>query len=387
MVFIDLLKKLFKKQEKEPEIERINFNHIDQWIEDQKEEEKDKNKEILGIIKLNINKFDKDLNEKTAILDNIDFDKIKFEDRAKNIVRENFEIYIEHLKRLKQDLNELETVNSGKLFDDLDSLFLKFQKRSYMNFEKATVLIGKELGDIQYCINNFKSNVKKTINNNISYFNKTKIIKLINNHLNKKEETNKTKEEVEKNLNNYNKEIEILNNKIHKIENKKEEIKNSKEYIEYDNKIKENENLKVKLESETYNLKKLIDFKQLTNFFHINKRDLEIIKSYNDNFKKSFEANNNQIIQLLNESKLINPSINNKFNEIIELKKNIDNFIPEKDEIKTLDETIKKKNIEIEEINSKKSKEVKRHDKVNRNIAELIKIIKDDFKKINIIIN
>ena len=388
MEFIDRLRKLFKKEEKETEIEEISFSQISQWIKDQKKENEDEDNKILEVIKLNIQKFCKELNEKISALDKIDFDKIKSDNRVKNIVKENFKKYADHVEKLRQDLNEIETTNLTELFDDLDDLFLKFQKQSYMNFEKATVLIGKELGDIQYCINNFKSNVKKIINNNINYFDKTRILKIIEDNLIKKENLEKIKEEIEENISDYNNEIKIINNEIHLVEKRKWEMKESKDYIDYINKKEEIENLKEKLETEIYNLKKLIDFKQLTSFFHINQRDLEIVKAYKENFKNSFEKDeNNQIIQLLNESKLINTNINNKFNEILELKKDIHNFVLEKDKTEILNENIKKKKIEIENVDIKKAKEGKRYDKLNKNIIEIIDLIKDDLKKINVVVD
>ena len=45
------------------------------------------------------------------------------------------------------------------------------------------------------------------------------------------------------------------------------------------------------------------------------------------------------------------------------------------------------KKIEIENLNTKKTKERKRYDKINKNMIEIINLIKDDLKKINVVID
>jgi len=385
MKLLGFLKRLFKKEEKEIEIEKINFDDIDDFISSKKKEVEINNKKFLDLIKDRINKFVDELNEKISISEEVDVDKIKFEEKGKIIVKENLNKYIDQVKKLIENLEELDTNNAIKIIKDIDDLFNNFEKRSSLNYQKTTILIGKELGAINDCISIFLTDVKKIIDKNKNSFDKNKILDSIEENLINKNKIEKLKSNIDKEIREQDNKIKGFEKEIEMIEKSKEDLRKTKSYIEKVEKKKEIESLKERLETEIYNLKKLIDFKQFTSFFHINQRDLEIIKTYKENFKKSFEEDeNNQIIQLLNESNLITDGIKNKFGEILELKKNIDNFVPEKDETEFLNEAINKKKIEIENLNTEKTKEIKRYDKLNKNVIDIIDLVKKDLKKVGV---
>ncbi len=388
MGFLDFLKKLAKKEEREIKTEKIEFNNIDKWIlTKEKEIEKD-NQKVLDLIKDEIDKIVNNLDEKISVLENVDVDKVKFEDKVKFIVKENLEKYIKYVEKFEDDLEKLEKNNVIKLVNNINDLFSNFQKKSSLNFQKATILIGKELGAIRQSIGAFLTNIKKIINKNKDFFDKIRIFDSIKEKVAEKKKIEKLRVNINKNIEECNNKIESLEKEIKGIEKNIENIKKTKSYIEKNKKKDEIENIKEKFAKEIYKLREIINFKSLTNFYHSFEKEMNIIKDYKKNFRGAFENNNGkEIIQLLNESKLINDSLKNKINEILEIKQEIDNFVLEKDEIEELLEKIKKKKIEIENLNIVKTKEKKKDEKFNKNIIKITDFIKEDLNGFNVEIN
>jgi len=388
MGFLDFLKKLAKKEEREIKTEKIEFNNIDKWIlTKEKEIEKD-NQKVLDLIKDEIDKIVNNLDEKISVLENVDVDKIKFEDKVKFIVKENLEKYIKYVEKFEDDLEKLEKNNVIKLVNNINNLFSNFQKKSSLNFQKATILIGKELGAIRQSIGAFLTNIKKIINKNKDFFDKIRIFDSIKEKVAEKKKIEKLRVNINKNIEECNNKIESLEKEIKGIEKNIENIKKTKSYIEKNKKKDEIENIKEKFAKEIYKLREIINFKSLTNFYHSFEKEMNIIKDYKKNFRGAFENNNGkEIIQLLNESKLINDNLKNKINEILEIKQEIDNFVLEKDEIEELLEKIKKKKIEIENLNIVKTKEKKKDEKFNKNIIKITDFIKEDLNGFNVEIN
>ena len=79
------------------------------------------------------------------------------------------------------------------------------------------------------------------------------------------------------------------------------------------------------IKKEISELRQIIDFKALSNFFHIFEEKMEIIKSYKDNFLEEFKRDKaSKILNLLNESKLNNEKINEKIKKIQNKEKDIE---------------------------------------------------------------
>ncbi len=145
--------------------------------------------------------------------------------------------------------------------------------------------------------------------------------------------------------------------------------------------------LEEELEKDILSFKQLIDFKALANFFHIFEKQMSIVKTYREDFQASFNKDHGEgILNLLSEAKLNNEmisekikQINNKNQEIIKKKQEI-----KKDETEELYSKITNIVLEIGNLINQKTREEKRHTKLKSTKEDMIKELKDEFKKMNV---
>jgi len=385
MKFIDLLKKIIGKDEK-LKIE-IGFNEIENWVENKRSEIENREKEIFALIKNKISVVVKDLDEKLIVLESIDLEQRKVEDKIKLIVRENLNNYISYVKHFKENLTDLEEKKLQELIIKINKLFLDFDKKSYKSYQKATFLIGDEMADVKNNIIDFSKYLTRILNENKDIIDILEIISFIKLKLRQVDETGETMGRVNKKIKFLNEKIEEINERNKGILKEIEEIKKSNGYVEN---LKKQEEVKLgekELENEIYKLKSMIDFKALTNFFHIFEEQMSMIKVHKENFQTSFQKDDGaSILNLLDESKLNNDAITFKIKDINDKKekiiKNKETF--RKDETQDLSAKIQKARIEIEELNIEKVKDIKRCEKIKTSKEEIINSIKQELTKVDV---
>ena len=386
MGFIDFLKKIIGKEEKLPEV-KIGFNEIESWIENKKSEIENREKEIFVLIKDKISAVVKELDEKLIVLESIDIEQRKVDDRIKLIVKENLSNYIFCAKDFKENLTNLEEEKLQELLVKINKIFLDFNKKSYKSYQKATFLIGDEMADVKNSIIDFSKYLTRILNENKDIIDVIEVISFIKLKLRQVDETNET-------MSRTNERIQFLDGKIGEIDKRNEEIlkeieeiKKSESYVEN---LKKQEEVKLnekELENEIYELKTMIDFKALANFFHIFEEQMSMVKVHKENFQASFQKDNGEnILSLLDESKLNNDVITSKIKDINDKKEKI---IKNKetimgDEIQELSAKIQKARIEIEKLNVEKVKDTKRCEKIKISKVEIINSIKQELAKVDV---
>jgi DNA repair exonuclease SbcCD ATPase subunit len=189
-------------------------------------------------------------------------------------------------------------------------------------------------------------------------------------------------------------EIIILANKLEnkeqeskEISGKIEKVRNSEEYLENIEKEKSIETQEKQLEKEIYELKQLIDFKALTNFFHIFEDRMEIVKLYRDDFIEEFKKDKgSRLLNLLNESKLNTERIYDKIKQIHDMEVGIENNKKEikEDETKYFSSEFEKTNAEIKDLQNEIGWAEKKKEKLKTTDEETIKIIKEELKLIGL---
>ena len=98
MGIFNFLKTILKEKEvKEPEKEQVSFSDIGKWVEIKTKENEAKEQEILILVKDKINVFTNELQEKIIILESVDIDSKKAEDKIKSVVEDSRRKYIEFL--------------------------------------------------------------------------------------------------------------------------------------------------------------------------------------------------------------------------------------------------------------------------------------------------
>lgn len=389
MGLVDFFRKITKKKAEESEIgqEKIAFSEVENWIKGKRNEIKVRESKILVLVQDKINVLINELKEKINIAKGVDIESKKAESKINSLVEEGRKKYIEFVESFIEDLKSLEKKGFEKFIAEIDKVFLNFNKSSHMSYERATILIGKEMADIKESIKVFSRDLVKLFNENKDIADLSKIIPLAKLKLNQISETEET-------LGRVNDEIIFLDRKIteKKEENKKileeiEKIKKSEDYLKDLGKQEKIKLLEEELEKDILGLRQLIDFKALANFFHIFEKQMNIVKVHREDFQASFKKDNGKsILDLLNESKLNNEvisekikQINNKKEEIIKNKQEI-----KKDETEELYSKITNMVIEIGNLMNQKTREEKRYTKLKASKEDIIKELKEEFKKMNV---
>ncbi|MBI2047028.1 hypothetical protein HYT26_02600 [Candidatus Pacearchaeota archaeon] len=294
-----------RKQEKgrKEEAKKIACQNLDAEI---KAEFESLNKKIQdagqqarqGILQLN-----SELKGHISTLRNISLDGKKEPERLKFIVKENLYHYISCLQKLADELENL-TIDRNYL-ERISIIFENFRKNSINAFEKATILIGKEMDDARNSIKAFSENFNSIITQNKDAFEREKTANQLKNLMLKLEDEKNAGLQIENSLQNMEENLKGLEKQRTEKEKKLEEIKNSSEYKEL---LEEKEKLRGRtgeLDKEIFSLKQELDLKYLSKYFHYEKEKSQILKEYIENFKSALENDNNlQIAQIIKEIKL-----------------------------------------------------------------------------------
>jgi hypothetical protein len=388
MGILDFFKK-FKKETKkdESEKERISFSEIPNFINKKESELKKKEKTALIKIDERINQFSKDIPLKINNLESVDVNSKKAEDRFKSVVLKSRKEYIRFLNSFLESLNNIKNENLTNLELDLDKLFSSFNKSTYKNYERTTILIGKEMTEIKKEIKSLSNDLLKIIQENKQATDFLKKISRLRIDLNKLSKLENNIKILQKEIKNLEQE-KLKNNQEYKsILWEIEKIKESKEYKKYLEKKQRINSLKNELTQDINNLKQKIDFKALANFFHIFENKMKIVKEHKENFLKSFEQDNGKnLLDLLEESKLNKESIIQKIQEIKNKKQEIRNLSSnlERDILEKF--LIKKQNLSsnLTELDSEKEKKQNKLQEFNNLKESVVNKIKDEIIEFNV---
>ncbi|MBU2104205.1 MAG: hypothetical protein KKF67_00305 [Nanoarchaeota archaeon] len=382
MRIFDFLKKIAKIDNvEEIVIEKLAFSEIEGWIERKIRENELKEKEILFGVDEKIKGFIKEIRGKILILGDFDVKTRKEKDQIKNIVTDSKEKYIESVEDLIKKLNNLEEPKLEKFIEKINKIFFDFNKSSYKNYERATILIGKEMASIKENLKVFSRDLLKTFDENKPITDSFKNLLIIKEKLDTITKIDKTLETISKGKSNLNKKISEKEEENRILKQSLEEIKTSPTHIENLSKQKKIESLKEESKKDISELKQLLDFKALANFFHINPEQMKIVKDYREDFQTNFEKDNgNAITKLLDEARLDNKIILEKVKQIrakIEETTNHEKNLKE-DETQKVYLRIKEVSLEIDNLKIEKVKEEKRDEKLKTSKEELISILKQE---------
>ena len=388
MGIFDFFRKLVEeKKVEEIVIEKLAFSDIGDWIENKIKENELKEKEKLVIIREKIRKFTGELREKIVILESFDVEAKKEKDNVKGIVNNSRKDYIRAVENFLENLNNLEMNDFEESMKKINKIFLDFNKSSYKNYERATILIGKEMGSIKEGLKVFSRELIKTFDESkevVDFFKRTSLIKSKLDMILSIDRLLKRISETRLSLNEKIKTKEEENKKL--LEEVKK-IKKSFNYLEGLRIQKKIKFLKEELKNDIFRLKQLLDFKALANFFHINQEQMNILKAHKEDFYTNFQKDNGKIIiDFLDEAKLNNNVISEKVNLIRTKIEEISNYEREikKDETRELYPKIKEVIIEIGNLKIEKVKEKKRDEKIRTNKKELIASLKQELGKMNV---
>lgn len=374
----------FKKKGMEEGIERIRFEELNNWIQEKKEEIKENQKEPQKKIKENLSILLQELEDRIAVLEQINLADKKVPGHAKLIVKENLYKFIDYLEKLMNNLKDLEEESLEDLIAKINLLFAEFQKRSIISFQKATLLIGDELSDISKDISKFFKTFNQTVQENRASIEKMRQILAIEKKLREFEDSEKIKLENSQKIKNLADEIADSIEKIDELDQNIDSLKNGPVYQDYLKTKQELERARNKLDHELHLLKELINFKILAKIYHSDEKQMSIIKELREDFKEAYESHDVE--------RLIEPSIKEADKGLIKERiKNIDEINQEIDRIrigKNITEDLEKEKRylrrRIDTANFERAEEEKKGRRLRENKENLRVQIVSDLKQINV---
>ncbi|GAG53874.1 unnamed protein product [marine sediment metagenome] len=289
MGIFDLFKKLVKENKvEEIVIEKLAFSDIEGWIERKIRENELKQNEVILMIKDKIKRHNNELNKKIKILEDFDVEAKKEKDNIKGIVNSSKKDYIMAVENFLENLNNLEMNEFEEFMKKINKIFFNFNKSSFKNYERATILIGKEMASIKESIRAFSKELLKTYEKNkdvVDFFKTILQIKSKYQNINPIDNTLNTTIENKVSL---NKKISEKEEENRILKQNLEKIKTSPAYLDNLAKQKKIKSLGEELKKDILELKQLLDFKALANFFHIFEKQMKIVKNHKEDFYTLF---------------------------------------------------------------------------------------------------
>src|SRR3989338_1335741 len=390
MGIFDFLRKITQgKKKPESGKKKIVFSELGSWTENRINDIEKQEEDVFSLIKGKIDVFSKKIRERIKAIENFNVSQIKAEDRIKSAVEEGRKKYIESVEYLLESLNNMKSDKLENIISYSDKIFFDFNKRSHLSYERATILIGKEMGEIKESLKSLSKDLIKIFDENKSLMESSKTISFIKLKL---RQVDRLEEEIEK----INAEISYLEKEITNKEKenteilqKTEEIKKSPEHLEILKLQEKTTTLKNELEKDIFSLGQIIDFRALGNFYHIFEDKMQILKSHRNDFTSSFlKDDGKNITSLLENAKLNNKIISDKFDQInkkkseaLELEKEFENM-KSKDKTSELYSRITKMVFEIGNLKDKKTRGEKRLENILKNKEEIITEIKENIEKL-----
>ena len=384
---------IFKKKpaqedlEAEEPIEKLNYSELNPWIKKYSKKLGTEEEKAIDLIKQTITQYVKELKSRIAILQEVDVDEKKSQDSYKTIAKSGREQYIELLGQMFERFENLPKNNLKEFIERVNTIFLDFEKTSRKNYERATILIGKEMVAIKDTMKDFSKEL-------LPIFQEKREIVTKQLNLEKALEKIDNFESNEKELENAIEETAMLEKRltqkegsIKDLKKELEELKKSRDYLENLSNKRKIETSEDDLKRSIMNLKQTIDFKALASFFHINPKQMEIVKECREDFYSCFmKDSGNSILKLLEESKLIQRNIREKFQEIKEQIKDLEATKKQitKDPTSAMQTQIENLEAEVEEIEREREKTLAREAKNEEEKQSLMNSLKASLKRVNV---
>jgi hypothetical protein len=372
-----------KKKVEEPEIgpEEISFNELENWLENKAKSINEEEKRVLSLIKQKIDLFLEDIKEKTKVLEEVDLESKKAEERAKVIVKQGLDKYLEFANIFIKELAEIKKQNLAEFIKDANKIFSAFDKKSYIFYQRANFLIGNELLAVKEEINNLSKYFTELFNENQKIMESSTTVSSIKSKLRKIEESKENTDKINLELKSLDKKIIDINEKDERLQKEIKKIKTSKDHIEN---LRSHEELKLtekQLEENISKLKSLIDFKALSQAFHSDEKKMKLIKNHKENFNESLAKDEGQgILGLMIETKQNSNTLENKIKQIKESKENLakNKQLLKEDETQTISEKMHKLKLELETLSIEKVKHSKRIEVIKENSTKILGSIKQE---------
>lgn len=352
------------------ETRKVEFQNLNSEVEAEIEDARKRIKNIKEKIRQRMLQLNSEFEGQIGTLKNIDLKERKEHERIKFIVTENLKAYISHLQNLKDELKSLNPADSNYL-EKINTLFENFKRGSINSFQKATILIGKELENVVNSINSFFKDVERIITEDKEVFRIEEKADILKNILLKFEEEKKNKIQIKDYLQNLEQNLKDLEEKKGKAEKSLEDAKNSTEYSKFLEEREEAEKERGRMQREIFSMKQEIDIKAMLKQFHSDKKKSRIIKGYAEDFNVAL--GNDETLEIAGIIQEAKPEFNaERLRELrlefIKLKSWQETLIEK--QLKKIEENIKKIDAEISEVQNMANEERKKGERLEKKTDE-----------------
>ncbi len=388
-IFSFLKKKPKEKETDKATAETLSFSDIGAWIEKKGKENEEKTKEVISHVKEKIDIFGNELRQKIIALNefNIEEKKGKETERVKNIVSDSRIQYVESLEQLIERLKITKEESMRDFIDRINKVFFDFDKTSSKNYERVTILIGKEMANIKESLKTFSKSLVKTFDEGRPIITKSNALSKIKEKLEEIPPMNKDIEKINEEAEELGKKMKSEEEEQKDIKKKLEETKKSSDYLENLSTQRKIESLRDETKKELSELRNIIDFKSLVSFFHINLDQMRTVREHREDFQTNFQKDNGETItKRLDEAKQSTEKtqektkqIREKIQETLELEEKL-----KEDETKIIEKQINNMDLEIENLNTEKEKTLARYERSKEEKEELINSLKQKLKGMDV---
>jgi len=377
----------FKTKKQEQETQFISFDNIKETLSKKRQEIEEKQRGPKKQIEEGLSELIRELEETINALEHVDLKEKKALEMEKLIVKQNLNNFIYYLKKLISDLRELNEDSFELLVNKINFIFSEFEKKSIISFQKSTYLIGEELGRVRESISKFFKSFNGIVKDNHVLIDQMKTILVVKDKIKEIENIEQTEDENREVISAIDEKIKSLDEKIRDKKKEISEITRSREYEEKMKEKQELEKLKTTLVIEIQKLREMIDFKALARIYHSAPKQMALIKEYRDNFKYSFEVHGQEkLLELIDIKEINQEPIKEKLGLIDEVQQKIDNIKIEEDSTKALESDIDYLKSKITELNLEKNKKDKVDKKFQENIEEIKHHIANELQSLNIVL-
>tara|TARA_Y100000310_G_scaffold126761_1_gene125670 strand:- start:132 stop:1322 length:1191 start_codon:yes stop_codon:yes gene_type:complete len=389
-IFSFLRKK--KVEEPEVEIEEITFDEVGGWLDEKRKGLREREKEVFVLIDERIDLFVREIDGKIKVLEGIDIESKKVEDRARIIVRQGLDKYLDYVGIFMKELADVEKNTLRGFIQGVNKVFSSFEKHSYIFYQRATFLVGDEILAVKQEIVGLSGDFTKLFNEKQKLLNSLDVISAANSKLKKLDEIDKTLDKIDLEMKEIGEKVNAGREKVEKTLREIEEIKGGKDYAERGELLREIELGEGRLEGDVLKLKVLVDFKMLSNVFHSDEKKMKLVKSYKEDFSGGIARDGGEsLLNLIKEAEAIEKkglgsgTFGGKINEIEEMKKSLieDKKLVKKDEVAELLGEVERIKAGIESLSIEKVKHRKRIEVVKERKEEIFGEIKQGVLELN----
>jgi hypothetical protein len=362
--------------------ETVNFNELEAFFERKGKELDEKGKDFVALIYEQLNVLREEFSEQIPLLKNLNLNDRKVEERLKILAIENLKSYIYMLEKLNSNLLGIDEKKPKELIKKIDVLFFDFNKKSEVAFQKATILVGKELEKVKEGIHKFFRNLRGLVGENEKIIKDSDLLGFLEITYSETTNLGEIREEVDKKIKTLDLDIKVKEKEFNEASLEVERFKDSakqKKFLIQSNRIDE---LNKQIKQRIINLRSFIDFKTLARIFHTNEKKMAVVNEYHRSFYDSFIRDKEIIIRLIQEANLPAEAILKETEDINSLNQELSLINLGVDELGILNEktaNIKKELIELKDSREKEEQILKKNkenfeDKLDFLRAELVKL-------------